>query len=150
MSESPVVVRQMKLDDLPQVFRIGNPHFGSGEELSYSYWSLDEIVDHFSNWGELCFVAESDGQVLGFVLGANEYNGQRMGHLEWIAVDHAYQQRGVATKLAETVFNAMREQHLPYAVIDVEESNHESMAFFGKRLGLKPVAAINFFKKPLP
>lgn len=150
MSESSLIVRNMTLDDLPQVFRIGDQYFGeTGEELSYSYWSLREVVEHFTSWGELCFVAESNKQLIGFALGANEYNGKRMGHLEWIAVAPESQQHGVASQLAEAVYNAMREQGLDYAISDVEDSNHESLSFFGKHLGLKRVAAVNFFKKPL-
>ena len=149
MSASAFVVRKMVLEDLPQVFRIGDPYFGRGEELSYSYWSLGEVVEHFTSWGDLCFVAESDGHILGFALGANEYNGRRMGHLEWIAVAPDHHQRGVATRLTEAVYDAMRQEGLDYAVSDVEDSNHESMSFFGKHLGLKSVTAINFFKKPL-
>ena len=149
MSETPVVIRKMTLDDIPQVFRIGDPYFGSGEELSYSYWSLGEAVYHFTTWGNLCFVAESDGRLLGFALGANEYNGKQMGHLEWIAVSSDHQQHGVATQLTEAVYAAMRQEGLDFAISDVEETNHESTAFFGTHLGLERITAINFFKKPL-
>jgi ribosomal protein S18 acetylase RimI-like enzyme len=139
----------MTLDDVPQVFRIGDQYFENGEILIYGIWSLAEVVHHFTAWGELCFVAEEDGHLIGFALGGDHYVNKRMGHLNWIAVAPERQRQGVGTKLADAVYKAMSEQGLAYAVSDTKGSDPGPLAFFGEHLGLKSVAVVNFFKKPL-
>ncbi len=149
MPETSVVIRPMTLDDVPQVFRIGDQLFADIEILIYGAWSLAEVVHHFTTWGALCFVAEEDGQVIGFALGADRYVSKRMGHLDWIAVAPEHQRHGIGTKLTEAVYKAMGEQGLPFAVSDTKGADPEPIAFFGEHLGLKRVAVVNFFKKPL-
>ena len=149
MSETSVVIRPMTLDDVPQVFRIGDQYFADGEILIYGIWSLAEVVHHFTTWGALCFVAEEDGSLIGFALGADQYVNKHMGHLDWIAVAPEQQRHGVGTRLTEAVYKAMDEQGLAFAVSDTKGSDPAPLAFFGEHLGLKRVAVVNFFKKPL-
>jgi ribosomal protein S18 acetylase RimI-like enzyme len=137
----------MALDDLPAVARLGASHF-THENVSYSYWSLAELADHFGTHPGYCLVAEVGGRFAGFALGAPGYNDLPMAHLEWLAVEPELRRLGVGRRLCETFFGIAARAGLTRVLMDVESTNPGAMAFC-RRLGLSEHTRITFWAKDL-
>lgn len=58
-----------QVDDLATVFELGEEVFTSELPNLYQIWSEAEVIDLFGSDAENCFVAESEGNVVGFCLG---------------------------------------------------------------------------------
>ena len=67
-----VAIRQMVIEDLPEVWHIGEKAFvPSASSYTYQTWNVDELVAYFHGDPELCLVAEDSAtqKILGFALG---------------------------------------------------------------------------------
>jgi GNAT superfamily N-acetyltransferase len=126
----------MVLEDLPAVARLAQRYF-THRNVSYSYWSLAELADHFGNHPEYCLVAELDGCLAGFGLGAPEYNDLPLAHLEWLAVEPDLRRRGIAARDGLTRGR------------DVESANPDAMVL-SRRLGVAGPTRITLRAKDLP
>ena len=63
-------IREMIIDDLSQVFHIGEDLFTAEYSQSlYRTWDEYEITTLFNSDNELCIVAEQGDSILGFALG---------------------------------------------------------------------------------
>src|SRR3990172_7966698 len=85
-----VEIHEMRLEDLPAVFALGQKLF-TAEELPtlYRSWDEDEVMQLFSSDQETCLVAVADGRVVGFALGSlmqKRRSAWRYGWLEWLRV----------------------------------------------------------------
>ena len=142
------VVRPMTLDDLPHVYRLGTECYDL-EDKPYNYWSVREVADHFEGSPDLCFVGDSDGEVVGFALGAPSYEIlENTGHLEWLAVAPEHRRGGLASELIEVVADRLRAQGRRDVVADVSSANEASRALF-RRAGFEEGISVTFFTRPL-
>ena len=67
--KSTVVVRQMEIDDLADVFHLGEKIFTAREVPNlYRTWDEYEIITLFQSDSEFCLVAELDDKIVGFAL----------------------------------------------------------------------------------
>ena len=90
-------LRPMTVEDLPAVYRLGLLCYDVLDK-PYNYWTVNEVADHLENEPGLCFVADHDGEVVGFALAAESYEVlEDTGHLEWIAVAPGHRGEGLAT-----------------------------------------------------
>jgi GNAT superfamily N-acetyltransferase len=64
------------------------------------------------------FVALADGKPVGFATVALNAFHERMGVVDMIAVDPAYQRRGIATELMDRSADHMRERGMDIAVVE--------------------------------
>src|SRR3954469_13564348 len=125
-------VRPMTVHDFGAVYELGTRCYRL-EDKPYNYWSIGEVADHLGTSPELCLVAEQDAAVVGFVLGAPEYESIRhTGHLEWLAVGSEARGRGVATQLVESILAVYRSIGQVRVVADVSSDNRASRALFAK------------------
>lgn len=78
----------------------------------------DDVVWHATEHPELFFVAEFDGQVVGFV-GVHSHTGRDgvVGEIGNNAVDPSFQGRGIATKLYEHALAFLRREGQKYVVL---------------------------------
>jgi ribosomal protein S18 acetylase RimI-like enzyme len=74
-----------------------------------------------------CFVALTDNQIVGTILGGSD---TRRGYIYHLAVKKDIQKQGVGRKLVETCLNALREQGLQKCHIFVIKSNAEGRRFW--------------------
>ncbi len=69
-SDEKLRIREMTIDDFPEVFHIGEEVFTAEYSQSlYRTWDEYEITTLFNSDNELCLVAEAGEQILGFALG---------------------------------------------------------------------------------
>lgn len=141
-------VRAMQVEDLSAVYRLGLRCYDVLDK-PYNYWSVREVADHFETETELCFVAEAGGEVVGFVLGAENYEIlEDTGHLEWIAVAPEHRREGLAVKLIDTFVEALRTRGRKRVVADVSSANEASRVLFA-RAGFEEGISVTFFTRRL-
>jgi ribosomal protein S18 acetylase RimI-like enzyme len=141
-------IRPAQVEDLPAVYRLGLRCYDVLDK-PYNYWSVREVADHMEQESELCFVAEDDGVVVGFVLGAESYEIlQDTGHLEWIAVAPEHRRGGLAVRLIETLLEALRARGRKEVVADVSTANEASRGLFA-RSGFTEGISVTFFVRRL-
>ena len=143
MSEMPSAVkdnfriREMAIDDFPEVFHIGEEVFTVEYSQSlYRTWDEYEITTLFNSDSELCLVAEAGGDILGFALGTtvNKHNSPwKYGYLVWLGVRTDIQQGGVGSGLFREIKHRMKEQGVRMMIIDTSADNRPAVNFFQKQ-----------------
>ena len=142
-------VRPMRVDDFAEVYELGLRCYDVLDK-PYNYWSVREVADHLEGNPGLCFVAEADGRVVGFVLGDETFEIlEEAAHLEWIAVAPEYRRQGIADALLETAVDAVRRLGKTRVVADVASDNAYSPALARKH-GFTEGVSVTYFVKELP
>ncbi|RII24958.1 MAG: GNAT family N-acetyltransferase [Geobacter sp.] len=130
-------IRQMTIDDFPEVFHIGEEVFTADYSQSlYRTWDEFEITTLFNSDNELCLVAEAGEEILGFALGTtvNKHNSPwKYGYLVWLGVHSGIQQGGVGSKLFKEIKRRMKEQGVRIIMIDTSADNQPAIRFFQKQ-----------------
>lgn len=129
-----IEIREMEIDDLADVFHLGEKLFTSQEIPNlYRTWDDYEVIGFFQEDAEYCLVAEADGQIVGFVLGTTvtkTRSAWKYGHLVWLGVDPDYQRLGVARKLFNRFRELMEEEGVRILMVDTEADNVGAIKFF--------------------
>lgn len=81
-----IAVREMRVDDIPKVYRLGRRLFKAQEASTfYRTWDAYEVTNNFNQDPRLTLVAESrKGAIVGFALGTtygDESNGWKYGYI---------------------------------------------------------------------
>lgn len=130
-------VREMTIDDFPEVFHIGEQLFTSDYSPSmYRTWDEYEITTHFNSDSELCLVAEDHERIVGFALGTTvEKNNSawKYGYLVWFGVRPGLQKGGVGSRLFLEIRRRMVEQGVRMMIIDTDADNEAGIGFFRKQ-----------------
>ena len=133
-----ILIREMELEDIPQVFALGERLFTADMWPSlYRTWDEYEPVVLFTSDGEFCLVAEQDGQVVGFALGTHiikRKSAWSYGYLQWIGVEPDRGGRGVASRLLNRLTELFIEAGARIMIIDTDAENEDAIRFF-KRHG---------------
>ena len=129
-----IEIRKMQLDDLPEVFRLGQKLF-TAEELPtlYRSWDDHEILELFGSDEETCLVAVADGEIVGFALGCmmeKPRSAWRYGWLEWLGVAPRFKRRGIAARLLNQLTQLFIEREARIMLVDTDEDNSDALAFF--------------------
>lgn len=137
--KKPEIIRQMEIDDLSAVYRLGEKLFTSDElPILYRTWDAHEVTEYFTSDSDYCLVAEVEGKMAGFII-ANTIIKEgtawkRYGYLAWIGVDDSYQRTGLGERLYRRLEEMMREEGVRMIMCDTEASNRGAITFF-KSLG---------------
>ncbi len=136
---SDVTIRQMEIDDLCEVYRLGERLFTSEEyPILYRTWDPFEVTGLFTSDPEFCLVAEVDDGVAGFVLATTvEKEGtawKRYGYLEWIGVADGFQHARLGLRLYRRLEELFREEGVRMIIADTVVENERAIGFFN-RLG---------------
>ena len=131
-----LVVRQMEIDDLGEVFHLGEKLFTAREVPNlYRTWDEYEVVSLFQSDPEVCLVAESDEEIVGFILGATIEKTQsawKYGHLVWLGTEPEFQRQGIALKLFKHFQDLMLKSGVRMLLTDTEADNLPALHFFRK------------------
>jgi ribosomal protein S18 acetylase RimI-like enzyme len=133
-----IEIRQMQLNDLPHVFRLGQRLF-TAEELPtlYRSWDEHEILELFRSDEETCLVAEDDQKIVGFALGCmmeKPRSAWRYGWLEWLGVSPRYKRHGIARRLLNQLTQLFVDRQARIMLVDTDEDNADALAFL-RRIG---------------
>jgi len=130
-------IREMTIDDLPEVFHIGEEVFTAEYSQSlYRTWDEYEITTLFNTDSELCLVAEVDEKILGFALGTtvSKHNSPwKYGYLVWLGVRKDIQKGRVGSGLFKEIKRRMKEQGVRMILIDTSADNLAAIRFFEKQ-----------------
>jgi ribosomal protein S18 acetylase RimI-like enzyme len=135
-SEESLRIRQMIIDDLPEVFHIGEQLFTAEYSQSlYRTWDEYEITTLFNSDSELCIVAELGDRLLGFALGTTvkkHASPWKYGYLVWLGVRRDLQKMQVGERLFKEIRRRFREQGVRMIIIDTSANNQPAIRFFEK------------------
>jgi ribosomal protein S18 acetylase RimI-like enzyme len=138
----------MNVDDFTPVYKLGLRCYNVLDK-PYNYWSIREVAAHLEGNPELCYVAEENGNVVGFVLGEESYQVlENTGHLEWIAVAPEYRRQGVATRLVEHIMRIYQGLGKEQVVTDISRDNAASRGM-ARKSGFTEGISVTFFVKTI-
>ena len=137
--KAEIIIRQLEIDDISAVYHLGEKLFTSDEyPFLYRTWDSYEVTDYFTSDPDYCLVAESEGKIVGFILGTTiEKEGtawRKYGYLTWIGIDETLQRTGLGLRLYNRLEERFREDGVRMVMADTEASKKEAIAFF-KSLG---------------
>ncbi len=128
-------IRQMEIDDISYVYHLGQRLFTSEEfPILYRTWDQYEVTDYFTSDPDYCLVAETEGKIVGFILGTTiEKEGtawKKYGYLSWIGVDEAFQRTNLGYRLYRKLEQRLRRQGVRMVIADTDAENEAAIAFF--------------------
>jgi len=103
MKKQNIEIRALELEDLARVYALGESLF-TAELYPNLYRTWDEygLVEFFAADEDTCFVAEADGEVIGFLLGTlidKRRSAWRYGWVVWLGVHPGFAGRGIGKRL---------------------------------------------------
>lgn len=132
-----VRIREMSIDDLSEVFHLGEQLFTAEYSPSmYRTWDEYEITTLFNSDNELCLVAELEDEIIGFALGTTvekQHSAWKYGYLVWLGIKIGIQKCGAGEKLFRELKRRMIEQGVRMMLIDTDADNYAGISFFKKQ-----------------
>lgn len=136
-SEETPRIREMTIDDFPEVFHIGEEVFSVDYSQSlYRTWDEYEITTLFNSDTELCLVAEWGEKIVGFALGTTvkkQNSPWKYGYLVWLGVRKDIQKGRVGSRLFNEIKRRLQEQGVRMIIIDTSADNRAAINFFQKQ-----------------
>ena len=136
-------IREMGIDDIAEVFHLGEKLFTSHKHTNlYRTWDEYEVIGLYQSDPELCFVADCDNTLGGFLLGATvEKAGTawNYGHIIWLGVRDRHQKVGVGKRLFDVFKRRMLQRGIRILVADTQADNHAALTFL-RRQGFSQAA----------
>jgi ribosomal protein S18 acetylase RimI-like enzyme len=134
--EEKLRIREMNIDDLSEVFHLGEEIFTAEYSPSlYRTWDEYEITTLFNSDSELCLVAEIGEKIVGFALGTTvekHHSAWKYGYLVWLGVRSGLQKKRVGNRLFREIRRRMQEQGVRIIIIDTDADNAAAINFFEK------------------
>lgn len=135
-SKGPAI-REMELDDLPGVYRLGERLFTPEKQPNlYRTWDEYELAELFTSDGDFCLVAESGDRIVGFAMGTlieKRRSAWKYGYLIWVGVSPRYKRHGLGTRLTERLTERFIDHGARILIVDTQKSNREALQFFKKQ-----------------
>ena len=120
-----ITVRNYRPADYPEICRIDAPMFsGMGGHVLFRH--IEEL------FGPLFFVAEKNGEIIGYVLGGIHLDNPKTGKLIRIGVSSDHQRQDCGTRLTTALFTRMRELGVENVHLTVAEDNTAARNFYTK------------------
>jgi len=143
--KSAIKIRQMEIDDLANVYHLGESLFKADEiPTMYRTWDPFEVTTLYNSDTEFCLVAEDeDDTIVGFALGTTiikEHSAWKYGYLIWLGVEPTHQSKGVADKLFNRYKDLMLKEGVRMLMVDTPAENKRGLRFFEK-MGFGPPKA---------
>jgi len=132
-----VSIREMDIDDISAVYHLGENLFTSEEfPILYRTWDAFEVTDYFSSDPDYCFVAETDGRVVGFIIGTiirkEGTAWKRYGYVSWIGVDEDFQRTNLGFRLYHKLEKKLQDDGVRMMIADTDAGNIGALAFFNE------------------
>ncbi|PSB18995.1 N-acetyltransferase [Phormidesmis priestleyi ULC007] len=132
---SQLDIRDMEIDDLANVYHLGEELFTSDlYPYIYRTWDQWEVIGLYNTDPEYCLVAEIDEQLAGFVLGTIINKSTLVyGYIIWLGVAPSFQRRGVADKLVDKLVERMIDDGARFMMVDTDPENLPALQFFTRK-----------------
>jgi ribosomal protein S18 acetylase RimI-like enzyme len=136
-----VTIRNMEIQDLNDVYLLGNEIFTSNHSNIWNFWDEDVVMHSYVNDPEFCVVAtvkgvaKDDEKVVGFAFGttiAKPKSSWKYGYLVWTGCDPNYQGLGLASQMYNTMLELFAIEKVRMLMIDTQKSNEAAIKFFRK------------------
>ncbi|MEH2359739.1 GNAT family N-acetyltransferase [Nostoc sp.] len=130
-----IYVRELGIDDIAPVYHLGEGLFTSDlYPYLYRTWDEWEVIGLYNTDPEYCLVAETDGELAGFILGTIITKASwTYGYILWLGVSPRFQRRGVADKLVDKVVARMIEDGARFMLVDTDPTNTSALKFFNRK-----------------
>ncbi len=122
-----MTIRKMKADDYSQVYRLWLSCEGMG---LYSGDDSEYGISMFLKCNpDTCFVAETDGKIVGVILVGTD---GRRGYIYHTAVDINYRRMGIGKRLVCAAMDSLKSMNIAKAALVVFSENEQGNAFWEK------------------
>ncbi|MEM3703479.1 MAG: N-acetyltransferase [Candidatus Bathyarchaeia archaeon] len=151
---SEIEIRQMTLEDLPEVWRLSEKIFTPSQlQFTYRTWNVNELLSLFQEDPELCLVAEDVNSklIVGFAIGTilrRPFSPWTYGYFVWAGVRKIRQRHGVGRRLYRELEKRFKDKGARIVIVDVESDNQAGMRFIEK-LGFKQSQTYVWYSKLL-
>jgi ribosomal protein S18 acetylase RimI-like enzyme len=152
--KSDIEIRQMTLEDLPEVWRLSEKIFTPSQlQFTYRTWNINELLSLFQEDPELCLVAEdvNSKKIVGFAMGTilkRPFSPWTYGYFVWAGVKKMRQRHGVGRRLYRELEKRFKDKGARIAIVDVESNNQAGILFIEK-LGFKQSQTYIWYSKSL-
>ena len=129
MSNNDIFIRKAEIDDIPAILEIENASFTDP-------WTKSMFEAHFDSKTGVSFVAESNGEICGFinayVIDASPMQNDGECEIANIAVSHKFKRMHIGDKLACHVLELAKSKRCDKVFLEVRESNEGAKALYTK------------------
>lgn len=139
-----VTIRKIRVEDAEAIGRIDAQITQKGEPIDFGP-IIDERIRCDQDTG---FVAEVEGEVVGYMMGYTLYGGFGLEKSAWIStlgVDPRYMGQGIGKRLAEEILEVCRKRGIDNILTSVRWDSVDLLSFF-KTLGFDRSDFINLQK----
>ncbi len=148
-----VTIRQMDIDDIPSVYRLGEKYFTSEDfPTLYRTWDPYEVTEYFTTDPNYCLVAEVKETIVGFVLGTTVEKERtawrKYGYLAWILIDEEFQGIHIGKRLYRELEKRWRNDGIRMVLVETGADNDDAIVFF-KSTGFSPTGKHLWLAKTL-
>jgi ribosomal protein S18 acetylase RimI-like enzyme len=135
-------VRQMEIDDLAEVYNLGEMSFKPDLwPMLYRSWDEYEVTTLFNTDGDYCLVAENDEEtgerIVGFILGtviSKTGSAWSYGYIIWVCAHPGWMREGVASRLVDKLVEIMvRQDGIRIMMADTDPDNARAVRFFERK-----------------
>ena len=144
--EAPgIKLRKLTARDIPRVIAI---HGVLTKKKTYRRWVQQMVKDHLRKQEGVGFVAEKQGQVVGFIIGEMKGEGfglEKSGWLEVVMVHPRHMGTGVGYAMARKLFDYFKKRGIRDVYTSVQWDAVDMLSFF-KSLGFDRSTFINLIK----
>ncbi|MFC2027837.1 GNAT family N-acetyltransferase [Chloroflexota bacterium] len=152
-SGKKTTIRQMEIDDISAVYRLGEKHFTSEDfPTLYRTWDPYEVTEYFSTDPSYCLVAEQGDNIVGFTLATTfEKEGtawKKYGYLAWILIDEDFQGMHIGRRLYRELEKRWRNDGARMIIVETGSDNQEAIAFL-EATGFSPTGEHVWLAKTL-
>jgi len=130
-------IREMEIDDIPEVFHLGEQIFTvEMVPTLYRTWDEYEVTSLFNSDPEYCLVAELDDRIVGFALGTTVTKTKspwKYGYLVWLGVLPEWHREGIGSRLFDKLAEEMSKDGARIFLVDTEANNLPALQFFRKK-----------------
>ncbi|MEA3442554.1 MAG: GNAT family N-acetyltransferase [Chloroflexota bacterium] len=141
-TQQKVQVRSMEPEDIDAIFAIDRKISGRQRAITYK----DLIHGVIGGQIDRSFVAEINGQVIGFVLASLMYVAEQVTEactIQILGVDPDHWRQGIATKLTRMLLEKCRSDGIKTIRVMVDQNDSELQGFF-KSMGFRRGRLIDY------
>jgi ribosomal protein S18 acetylase RimI-like enzyme len=138
-------LRKLTAKDIPQIIAI---HGAITKKKAQRRWVQQMVNDHLRKQEGVGFVAEKEGQVVGFITGEMKGEGfglEKSGWLEVVMVHPRHMGTGIGYAMARKLFGHFRKRGIRDVHTSVQWDAVDMLSFF-KSLGFDRSTFINLIK----